>query len=491
MRTTARLAILLLAGVAFNLGGCPGGAAGQNGAGGKGFDVWAGGLVAGITETADPNTPADGGAADPGTGDGGAGSGTGGGSGGGGVVNVVLGDNNFRDNPGINYDGALQFADRDALVVSQTADFTLAFGGPSEALAALDQTGGLHVLVRATDTPPTQWFTVQRLVSAVTRFRLLPGVYRIGPAAEYFAGGSSGLVATVATESTNVQKVAGATLDPGRLDSALEQAPVMYIYSNTGLTAHHLENLRNNPSDYVNFYRPYGLIVAMSFCRLSAGAEEFSYELGILQSQIPQYAAAGIPVIPWSGMFDGHNQYDDWFNPAVWDNAAARFLQAVNTLGAREYVVDFEPYWSDPRSFPEPGYETWRCWAAMSGFLNAVRQADVKFYAIATSGYAPIEALANAAPQKVTIWSENSYELPTIENQWWLFVDSENAGAAALGRQVLPGYLDQVLWRPTASFLPEQRARRIDRFWVFPRIGTNPVWQNYVDRFYTRSWFDQ
>ncbi|MEW6251995.1 MAG: hypothetical protein AB1716_15245, partial [Planctomycetota bacterium] len=420
--------------------------------------------------------------------EGGSGAGAGG-DGSGGSGTVVLGNASYRDD-GLSYDATRPFRLRDGLSVAATTDLDVELSGPTGSLAALNELGGLHVLARAAETSPAEWFTVQRLSTAVTRIRLLPGMYRIGPPAAYFSGGFSGLSAIVSSEELTVEQVAAAVLDPNQRDTALESTPEAPIYAYTNIANQLLANLQSAPSDYVNYYAPYGIKFYLSFSRLTAPAEEFNTELARLAAQMQTWGAVGVPVIPFSTTLTGADRYQDWFDINTWSVAAANFRHAVSSLGLREYAIDFEPYWDDPRMYPEPGYDTWRCWAALQPLLDAVRETNVKVYALPGSSRAPVEALASAAPERVTIWSEFGYPQPISAEPWWPQTDAEAAGAAALGRQVLPGYFDSVLRAPTPAFLEGQRARHINRFFIFPQVDQPAVWENYLQHFFTRAWFD-
>jgi hypothetical protein len=387
------------------------------------------------------------------------------------------------------YDAARPFRARDALVVTATTYLTITIAGSSDTIAALTRVGGLHVLARTADAPPSRWYTVQRLLPAVTRIRLLPGQYRIGPPAEYVSGGSSDLTAVVTWDSPAVTLVAHDKVDPKQEDTLSEQIPEVMILTNAISMQRQLTNLRREPSDYVNFYAPLGVKVSLSFCSLSRPPREFAAALPRAAREMEELRKLGVPVFPMSGMLLSDNYYAQWFDRAMWERAAANFKLAVETFGVQEYGLDFEPYWNDPPRYPKPDEDTTRCKAAMQPLIDAIRKSGVRVYNMPGKGYAPCDAVGEAWPQ-TTYCSEFGFPLPGMPEPVWTTVDADLEKAATGGRSALAGFYSEILRTPTPKFLIGLRARGINRYWVFPGGGPGAE-RHFVDTFFTRAWFDK
>jgi hypothetical protein len=394
----------------------------------------------------------------------------------------------LQDN--VQYDATRSFRLRDALVVTATTDLTLTIQGAPAAVAELDRVGGLHVLQRTANAPPARWFTVQRLLSAVTRFRLPPGQYRIGPPAEYFSGGGSGVTAQVTCSAPAVTLVSYTAVDPGQQDTLSEQIPEIVILSNVVVMPQLLTNLRGAPSDYTNFYAPLGFKIALTTCRLTASPAEFAESLPIAAAQMAEMRELGVPAVLCSGVFTASNTYGQWFDRATWERITANFLLAVETLGIQEYALDFEPYWEGTPRYPAAGPQTWNCWAAMQPLIEAVRARSIRVYAIPGSGFAPCDALSLGAPQTV-MCSEFGYlvsSLPDPTDASWEYVDSELGGAASVGRKALSGFYSGALRSPVPAFRDGMRARGINQYWLYP-YDDDTAWAAFRDHFFTRTWF--
>jgi hypothetical protein len=190
-----------------------------------------------------------------------------------------------------------------------------------------------------------------------------------------------------------------------------------------------------------------------------------------------------------SGMFISENRYAQWFDPAIWERAAANFKLALDTLGAREYAIDFEPYWKGQPSYPTPGEDTTRCKAAMLPLIDAIRARGVRMYLIPGKGYAPCDAIGEAWPQSV-FCSEFGYTLPSMAEPVWSVVDADLTKATADGRSAMAGFFSKALRAPTPKFLAGFRARGLNRFWIYA-WDDDAAGRNFADRFFTRAWFDK